>query len=253
LAGLSESELARKRMQRGLRAALAYPVLVLTFLTFVLILMSFTVNPQFKEIFDDFYLDLPAVTEFAFAVSETLPLILLALAIFVFIVLFIGTNFLGSRYLYWIRSALPLLGRAWIWSGQHEFATLMATLTSQQVPTAEALACTSESLRDRNLAWAARQASEKCGQGTSLGQSLRESIHFDPTLTSLAEWGETHQSLPQAMREAAKTYEQQMELYTQFLYRILPPLMLSIVATALFLIVASMFLPLVQMTNGFMG
>jgi len=140
-----------------------------------------------------------------------------------------------------------------MWSGQHEFATLMATLTHQKIPTPEALACTAESLRDRNLAWAARRVSAKCEQGTSLSQSLRESIHFDPTLTSLIEWGEAHQALSKSLREAADTFELQMQLYVQFLHRILPPLMLTFVATTLFFLMTSLMVPLVFLINGLSG
>ncbi len=253
LAGLSESELARKRMQRGLRSALAYPVLVLTILSLILLFFSLTVTPYFADIYDDFELDLPSLTLFVLSASEALPRFFLILSVFVLIVAFVGFFFANTRFLHWVRTSLPLLGRAWMWSGQHEFATLMATLTHQQVPTPEALACTAESLRDRNLAWAASQVSAKCEQGTSLSQSLRESIHFDPMLTSLTEWGETHQALSRSLREAADTYEMQMQLYVHFLHRIIPPLMLTFVATTLFLLVASLMIPLVLLINGLTG
>ncbi len=250
LAGLSESELARKRMQRGLRSALAYPLLVLTILTLVLFFFSLTVVPYFAEIYADFELDLPSVTIFVITVAATLPRVFLALAVFVLVLAVVSICLANTRFLHWVRTSLPLLGRAWLWSGQHEFATLMATLTHQQVPAPEALACAAESLRDRNLAWAVRRVSEKCEQGATLSQSLQESIHFEPTLTSLTGWGEAHQMLSKSLREAADTYELQMQLHVQFLHRILPPLMLTFVASTLFLLIASLMIPLVGLING---
>ena len=70
-------------------------------------------------------------------------------------------------------------------------------------------------------------------------------MHFDPLITSLAQWGENEQDLPTALREAANTYEQQMQLYIQFLVRIMPPLMLTLVASTLFILVAALMIPLV--------
>ncbi len=247
LTGLSESEQARKRMQRGLWAALAYPVFVLGFLSLVLLFLSVMVIPHFAELFkiyEDFELDLPVATIYTVQIAESLPTIATVCLLVWLGVFVVGFTFVRMRFLHWIRTALPLLGRMWVWTSQHEFATLMSTLTQQRLPLNQALACTIESLRDRNLAWATEKVSQRCLDGATLSQSLRESIHFDPTLCALAEWGETNGALPLALQQAAETYEQQMQLYTQFLHRILPPLMLTIVAFTMFLMIASLINPL---------
>lgn len=250
LAGLSKSELARKRMQRGLRAALAYPLFVVTFLTLVLLLMSTLVVPHFRIIYEDFELDLPRATLFMLDLAEVLPTILIVLMVSIFVTLLVGFSIINSRILHWLRTAMPLLGRTWVWSGQHEFATLMSTLTEKEVSLTDALDCTLASLRDRNLAWATEYVHQRCIDGATLSQSLRESIHFDPTLSSLAEWGEANQMLPVAMRQAADTYEQQLQLFIQFLHRVLPPLMLTFVASTMFYVIASLIVPLIDLING---
>jgi len=94
LAGLAESELARKRMQRGLRAALAYPVLVLTILSLILLFFSITVIPYFAEIiYEDFDLALPNLTLFVIAIAEALPSVFLTFCVVVLIVAFVGFCF----------------------------------------------------------------------------------------------------------------------------------------------------------------
>jgi type II secretory pathway component PulF len=82
---------------------------------------------------------------------------------------------------------------------------------------------------------------------------LSESIHFDRTLTSLVAWGEAHSKLPLALREAAATYLAQMSLYLHFLERVVPPVMLILVATVLVFTVAAFMLPLVELINGLTG
>lgn len=252
LTGLSESELVRKQMQRELRAVLAYPLLVLLSLLLLTLLMTMNVIPMFAVLYDDFDLELPILTVYLLKFSPWIPMFLFGTFASCLVMLVIGYLIAGKRYLHWIRTALPLFGRAWLWSGQHEFATLMATLTRQKVSVTEALACTVESLRDRNLARAVRLASARCEQGMLLSQSLSESIHFDPTLTSLIQWGESQQTLPEALTEAARTYEQQMEFYIQFLHRIIPPLLLALVASVVFFMLAALMVPLVDLINGLM-
>ncbi len=251
LKGLAESELNRREMRRGLWAVLAYPLLVVVLLGLLLAYVFIVLCPMFQEIFDDFDLDLPQITVMFMAVYKSLPwivggMILLGLAL----VSFAG---IPSRFVHWIRTTLPLFGRAWQWSGHHEFASLLATLTAEHVPLVDALDCTIQSLRDRNLARAAGIARDKCAQGKTLSQSLCESIHFDRTLTSLVAWGETHDTLPAALSEAAATYVQQMSLYTQFLERIVPPILLIAVAVVLLFSTMAFFVPLIDLINGLTG
>lgn len=253
LIGLSESEFVRRRMRRELRSALAYPMLVVGFTAVLLLFLSVTVVPQFAKIYTDFGLELPNVTLFTLQAAEALPKILVGVLVVWALVFLLGFSLIRSRFLHWIRTSIPLLGRTWVWSAQHEFATMMSTLSSEQLPLTDALTCTSESLRDKNLAWATGKVSERCFDGATLGQSLRESIHFDPTLTSLAEWGEANSSLPLAMRQAAETYEQELALFVQFLQRVLPPLMLTFVASTMFYMIASLMVPMVGLINGLTG
>jgi len=253
LAGLAESEVARNKMRRGMREVLAYPLLVLVLLMLLMAFASAFIIPEFTAIYYDFDLDLPTLTVILLQIANFLPIALLYLVLGTAVVLIVTWTLGGSRYLHWFRTAVPLFGRAWIWNSQHEFATLMATLTEQKIPATDALTCTMESLRDRNLARAARLARARCEQGDTLAQSLSDSIHFDPTLSSLVEWGEASQALPAALREAAHTYQQQMDSYIQFLRRIIPPFTLVLVATVLLISVAALLIPLVELTGGLSG
>lgn len=250
LSGLAESELARRQMQRGLRAVMVYPLIILTLLTLLLIYVSIFLQPMFQDIYADFGLDLPDITVFMYRILRALPTVVIVIVAVFGGSLLLGLLSYGSRFVHWVRTALPLVGRAWLWSGQHEFAALMGTLTGHNVTTTEALACTAESLRDRNVARATRILIDKCERGMPLSRSMRESIHFDRTLTSLVEWGETQNKLPAAFQEAAHTYSRQMEQYTRFLGRVVHPMMLFFAAPILLFIIMALFLPLVELING---
>jgi type IV pilus assembly protein PilC len=251
LRGLSESELARREMRRGLWSVLTYPLLVLGLLTLLLIYLAVFLRPMFVAIYDDFELDLPYITVFYLGFLQAVPWTVLIF--FLLIVSVLAMLVLDSRIVHWFATCVPLIGRALIWRSQHEFASMMATLTAESVPIDEALDCTAKSLRDRNIARATRIAQQKCASGKSLGQALSESIHFDRTLSSLVAWGEEQDTLPIALREAANTYLAQMALYIHFLERIVPPVMLIVVAMILFFSVAAFLLPLMTLINGLTG
>lgn len=252
LTGLSESEIVRKRIRRRLWLTISYPLLVTGLLLVIVCFMAATTVPVFAEIYQEFELELPVITQFTLAAADKIPLILLGSAVLSGVLLLLGV-LVGKRTLHWLLGAVPIVGRVWTWGGQFEFATLMATLTGHAVPTDQALDCTIDSLRDQNLSRACRAASDKCAAGATLSQALHESIHFDPTLTLLVAWGERHDSLPSSLQEAADTIEQQMRLYSQFLQRVMPPALLTVISTTLFFLAASLLLPLIDLIHWLTG
>lgn len=251
--GLSESEAARRQMRHGLRSALAYPSLIASALVLLILFLSFVVIPPFREIYEDFQLDFPEATLFTLKLAEHFPTVLLIVAGVAAALAGLGIFAFGRRFFCWFRTSLPIVGAPFTWGGQHEFATLMSSLLQYKVPLGVALTCTSKALRDRNLARSTDAIQQKCQDGCSLGQAMRASLHFDTSLTTLAEWGETHESLPESLAEAARYFEKEMSYYVQFLHRILPPAILVLVLCILLTLVLSLMLPLVTLINGLSG
>ena len=158
----------------------------------------------------------------------------------------------GARLVDWLRTALPGVGKLWIFSGHHELASILHALTRQRIPLDAALRCTVASLRDRNLARALRLAGVRAGRGAALGSSMAESIHFDPTLTSLVRWGESNDSLPDALQQACQHFEGELDLQATFLSRVLPPFLLVAVTGAIFCVVIGLMAPIVPLMRGLM-
>ena len=165
MSALAKSERTRNRMRRGLRAVLAYPLLAAGMLLLLLLFMSVVVIPEFVDTCYDFELDLPVITQVVIALPAVITNILAVLLAIGLASFVLGRMTLGKWFTHRIRTAVPLLGRAWQWAGQHEFATLMAALTREKIPITEALDCTAGLLRDRNVARAARRARTECEKG----------------------------------------------------------------------------------------
>jgi type II secretory pathway component PulF len=113
----------------------------------------------------------------------------------------------------------------------------------------DALQSTIASLHDSNLARAARIAAAKCEDGALLSRSLADSIHFDRTLPALIAWGEAHDSLPEALKQAADVYEHELVLHADFLRRILPPLLFATVISFLFFMIVGLLIPLTDLID----
>lgn len=249
LEGLVQHETTRQRLRRQMQSVLLYPAIVFGLLLIILACASIFVVPQFEELFKDFQLEVPTATLVMLGVARGIPIVL-AVAVAIPILYVLASLFpAGRRLVHWLRTGVPFLGRLWIWNGQHEFASVLGSLTSRQVVLDEALRCTVASLRDQNLARAARIAADKCERGASLSRSLAESLHFDPTLSALVGWGEAHAALPRALDEAAVVFEQAIDLHASFVRRVLPPILFICVVATVFIFVSGLMIPVIELLN----
>jgi type II secretory pathway component PulF len=239
--------LVMQRIGRRIRAAIAYPILIATLLVPLLLFVSLYVIPMFVEIFNEFSLQLPAVTLFVLATSRQLPGLVAGVVLFL-IAIPIALRLFGGRWLFHrVRSATPLIGRLWVWSNQHEFAAMLASFLDLRLPMTSAVAHTGEVASDRNMAGACRRVCQRLQSGQSLSSSLSQSIHFDRTLVSLTAWGEAHNLLPEALRISTEIFEDRIERRASLIQRLLPPITLIAVGILVLSIVVSLMLPLVQM------
>jgi type II secretory pathway component PulF len=253
LEGFAQHQAASRRLRRQVRSALLYPIVVTLLLAAVLMLLMFFVAPEFGSLYSDFDLAIPAMTSFVIEASQIAPWAILAMLCVLpaYFLLWLLPG--GRRLAHWLRTGTPVLGRIWVWSAQHEFASIFGALIGRQVMLDDALLCTADSLRDRNLARAARIVARKCEMGASLSQAMGESLHFDRGLTGLAAWGEAHSALPEAMRQAVASFEKEIELQVIMLRRILPPLLFIAVAIIVFTFVVTLTIPLVDLINNLSG
>jgi type IV pilus assembly protein PilC len=250
LRGMAVHEAARHRLKLQLGTAIFYPVLILSLLAMIVFALCLTIVPEFREIFLDFDLELPVVTTVVFELANLAPSIVGVVVLLVVLTTALGRVPVIGRIIHWLRTGIPFAGQLWIWSAQHDFASMLAELVGSRLPLDDALRCTSESLRDQNLARAARIVARKCEQGIALSQGLAESMHFDRAVTGLAAWGEANDALAAALRQAAQHYEHEIDQHVTFLSRVAPPILYVGVLSTVLLFVFAMFVPLIDMTNG---
>jgi type II secretory pathway component PulF len=246
----AQQRIAAQKINRQIRSALAYPLVVVAILVPIALLLSLYVIPMFDALYRDFDMDLPKLTESVLRVSKETPGIIFGLAV-AMIGVPLTIRVIGGRWvLDRVRSATPLVGRLWMWSGQREFAVLLASFLELRLPLVDAMAYTEEVLRDRSMARACQRIGERLQSGQSLSDCLHRSIHFDRTLVALTSWGESHGFLPNALRIAAAVFDDRIEQRTSLVRRLFPPLTFIVVATMAFCVVASLMIPWVKLIEG---
>lgn len=239
-----------QRIGRRIRAAIAYPIVVLTIWVAIVLFLSLSVVPMFDELYTEFDLELPAMTEVLLQTSKQLPGLIAGLLIIAIVVPIVLRAFGGRWLLHRFRGALPLFGRLWTWSGQREFTALLASFLNLRIPLPRAVEYTGQLIGDRNIARACRRTVTRLEEGEPLGASLSQSISFDPMVASMVTWGESYGLLPDALRIASEVLEDRIEQHLSLAKRLIAPVtLIGIGAMAMFVIVA-LFIPLIKLIEG---
>jgi type II secretory pathway component PulF len=243
----SRQRIESQRIRRRIQAAIAYPLIVAAILVPLTLFLSIYVIPMFKNIFEEFDFRLSNVTELILQAAEQLPQFIFGMLIFVLGVPLV-IRFLGGRWLlHRVRSAIPVLGRLWLWSGQREFAAALASYIDLRVPLIAAVSQTGNTISDRNLGRACQRVSQRLENGETLADCLNQSIHFDRALVSLVAWGEKQGLLPEALALAIEVFDDRIEQYASLLRRILPPFTLILVVVVMFYVIVGLVVPLVPL------
>lgn len=243
----ADQRLASQRLGRGVQAAVAYPLMIIAILVPLTLFVSIYVIPMFGDIYDEFELDLPIATGWILQTARQVPGTILGLMAFVIGVPLV-LRILGGRWMFHrVRSAVPLFGRLWLWSGQRDFAAMLASFLELRLPLPDAVTHTGEVMRDRNIGAACRRVRVRLESGESLCASLAQSIYFDRSLVALVGWGERHSLLAEALGIAMEIFDDRIEQRSLLIQRLLPPVTLIVVAMMTFFTIIGLMLPLVKL------
>jgi type II secretory pathway component PulF len=233
--------------------AIFYPAVVITF-SFVLFgFVCHFIIPQFKKIFEDFGIQLPAITLVAIQIGEH-PLLFYfvpPLAIVVGIVLgkfSLRSTETGRRA--WARFvySMPIMGTLLRASRLAAFSDLLAILVDHGLPLPEAFRLAGEASSDPLMAHAARHVEQDLRDGKPLGDALRNRRLVPELIAWMTGLGERRGTLGASLHQAALVYRRQAELRAMMLRSVLPPfLILGTAALLVAFFVVAMFMPLIQL------
>ena len=222
------------------------------------------VIPQFKRIFMDFGIELPAITQIVLQISDffqplfqpfsdSLITLLIAIAAFVamlFSLPWIFWKLLSiSRGMKRIRNRLPIIGRVFQWSSMAKFLHLIAVLINQNVPLPDALRYAGAGSDDPDIDDVCHDMAQQIDAGER--PSLLRKLDGFPTgflqlLTSEAD----KEGIPEAMHSVANMYESRMRMQSAVISAIMEPFVLVFcIGLPVGTIVVALFFPLIKLLN----
>ena len=250
LADLFEKE---ETIKGKVRAALAYPLLVLFLgLASAVFLMVFLI-PRLKTLFEDVGHALPLPTRILLGMSELMSrygfylAILLVLAIVAYRVAMRSHQSRLVRDRYKLR--IPAFGKLIRSVAIARFARLLGTLTRGGIAIVDGMDIVHPALNNQVISDAVHTMCKQIRSGESVTSVMKKAKVFPPLPIQMIAVGEETGRLDQMLLRVADTYEREAATATSVMTSLLAPLLILFVAGIVGFIILAMLLPIFQLSS----
>lgn len=232
--------------------ALAYPMFLAVFSVLVVSVLIVFFVPKFEALFTRLRDrgELPMLTDWLLwlstSISEYGLFIALAIGLAVMLVKARLSTDSGRWFLDRWRLKIPQAGTIYRNLAVSRFCRVLGTLLTGGVPIVKALRISSASAGNRVLSKAINDASENITAGESLVTPLKASGHFPPDVIEMIGVAEQSNTLETVLTNIADTLENQTWRKLDLMVRLLEPLMLLVMASAVLVIVVALLLPMLK-------
>ena len=241
-----------EEMKAKIRAALAYPLLMLVMGIITVFVMITFVMPKLIKLFSDMGQSLPLPTRVLIQVSD------FARGYWYWVVLFIILLISTFKKLHLIEKRkipleriklrLPLLGRYILMRETARFCRTLGLLINNGIPIRNAIEATVPTLGNRALEQDLRIVSKDLASGISVAKSLAKIPFLPGFVISLIGVGEEAGRLDEALLEVAASYEKQLDEQMKVMSSLIEPLLILTIGLVVGFIVVSMLLPIFQIS-----
>ena len=249
-----------QRLRRRIIGAMIYPTVVIIIAVAIVTAIMYFVIPKFKDIFDDFEVELPGLTLWLIDMSlwvagtrsedQVIPgwvfIVVGPFAVFLFFKLLRKTG-PGRAATDIVRVKLPVIGTLVQKTAVARFTRTLGTLISAGVPILEAIMITRDTSGNYVFERALTQVHDSIREGETFAGPLREAKVCDAIVVNMIDVGEETGDLDTMLMKIADNYDEEVDVAVQSLLSLLEPLLVVVLGSIVGTIVLALFLPLVKM------
>lgn len=236
-------------LKKKVQSTLTYPAVLSVLIVIVVAFLLIFIVPNFVSSFEEMGAELPTITLITIAFSAWLQkfwwlvLVVVFGGIGLFAYLF-KKNEQFNFMVHYILLKMPLFGPLLQKSAIARLMRTLASLFSAAVPILQALTISEKVSGNPVVGKVMIDARASLERGSTLSEPLEESWIFPPLVTSMTQIGETTGSLDIMLEKIADFYEAEVDRAVDTLKSLIEPLMILLLAAAVGLIVAAIFMPM---------
>jgi type IV pilus assembly protein PilC len=240
-------------IQRKMKSAIVYPLVVSIVAICITIFLLVKVVPVFQQIFEDLGGQLPLPTRITVFLSRTMVkywYMVFVCGIGAAIALWQWKKTKSGRYtIDRLILKVPVFGPLFLKVSIAKFSRTLGTLIRAGVNILQALDIVAKTAGNALVEEAVYRTRSSIQSGESITRPLVESDVFPPMVTRMIDVGERTGALETMLNKIADFYEDQVSATVAALTSLIEPLLIVFLGVVVGFIVISMFLPLIRMVE----
>ncbi|HBS29398.1 MAG TPA: pilus assembly protein PilC [Phycisphaerales bacterium] len=256
---LSEFMEKAQSLKRKVVSAMIYPVTVIFIAVAIVTGIMYFIIPKFQEIFADFGVELPMLTQKLIETStwiagampgQKVPGVVFVIAapfvIFAFIKLTRKTKF-GKAGFDYVLLYVPIIGKLLKKTTVARFTRTLGTLIAAGVPILEAVTITKETCGNFVFEKALGKVHDSIREGETFAGPLRQAKVCDAIVVNMIDVGEETGDMDTMLMKIADNYDEEVDVAIGGLIKLIEPLLVVVLGGIIGTIVIAMFLPMIKM------
>lgn len=253
LARLADNIEQRDHLNKKLKTALIYPILMVVVAVAIVFFLMVYVVPKVVTVFDNMKQDLPPLTQGLLTASDFVQ------AYWWAILLLVGALYLAFKIMlripktqfriHQILMKTPGIKRFLVYSAAARWARTLGVLVDSGVAVRESMVISAEVMTLAPMRKAVDEMVEKIRQGKSVHVAMQSAGFFPPLLLNLVQTGEGKGQLHTMLIKGAQHYEMAVEQAAQTLVSLLEPLLIIVMGAVVLTIVLAIMMPIFEMNQ----
>lgn len=243
----------RDKLARKMRAALAYPIFVVTLIGIILVAIMVFVVPRFRRIFEQLGGELPAFTrgfmQFHDLLRHQAWLLILGTGLMVGGLILLARTKRGHALLSRIVLRLPLFGKLLAEGFVATFCSTSATLLEAGVPVLDVFEILESMTTNDAIAAAISKARQRLTDGANIALSLATAGFFPNMVVKMAQVGEESGSLAPILRKTSEHYERKIASTIDTAVGLLEPALIVTIGIIVLIAVIALYLPIFSISD----
>jgi type II secretory pathway component PulF len=245
----------RRRVESKVKTAMVYPVVLIVFCLFAIVILTTMVIPKIGEEIQRAGQELPWITERLMDIGYVLTSWWLLVVIAAVIGIVWGIRrFLKTQRGAYLRDrvllSLPLFGPLIKQRVVARFASTLSTLLGSGLAMAESLRVVAEVTGNVLMKKAVQQARERILAGADIASPLRDSGVIDPAIAHMVAVGEKSGELEKMLKSISDNLETSTDVVIERLGAAVEPVIIIVMAAVIGVIAYATILPILQVSAG---
>jgi type IV pilus assembly protein PilC len=236
-------------LNRKIRGAMMYPIVVVSVIGIIMIVMLTLIVPIFKKLFATLGGQLPLPTRILITVSNTLiswHVLVVIVVVVAAIIIFRRWISTESGRLKWdsFKMKPPIFGPLTHKAAMARFASTLSALLSAGVPALEALDIVARASGNAVVAKATIEIKTGVREGKPFAEPMRNNEVFPALIVQMVEVGEQTGALDEMLQRVSDFYVGEVDQTVDNLTSILEPFLVVIMGVVVGAIIISLYLPM---------